>query len=109
MYQIFFLSVWEKYSNEIGKQDGPLRHIDEDCGKLAHLNGFVAFDMEHWWAERSISCMINKKDSSEYLHEPKSIEKQENSLLNTFNMKLSSKQTMQKSMQTLNIAQMCMC
>ncbi len=55
--------MWEKYANEIGKQDGPLMHVDENS-QYEHLKGFVAFDMEQWWAERSISCMINdsKKD-----------------------------------------------
>lgn len=52
--------MWEKYSSEIGTQDGPLRHVDENS-QYPHLNGFVAFDMEHWWAERSISCMMNEK------------------------------------------------
>ena len=28
---------------------------------MSHLNNFVAFDMEYWWAERSISSMINQK------------------------------------------------
>ena len=55
--------MWEKYSSEIGKQDGPLRHVD-DNSQYPHLNGFVAFDMEHWWAERSISSMINEKSLS---------------------------------------------
>jgi hypothetical protein len=50
--------VWEKYANEIGKQDGPLMHVDEQA-QYEHLKGFVAFDMEQWWAERSISSMIN--------------------------------------------------
>ncbi len=50
--------MWEKYANEIGKQDGPLMHVDEQA-QYEHLKGFVAFDMEQWWAERSISSMIN--------------------------------------------------
>ncbi|CAF0896739.1 unnamed protein product [Brachionus calyciflorus] len=54
-------SVWDKYSDEIGTQNGPLRHVDEN-NQYPHLNGFVAFDMEHWWAERSISTMMNNKD-----------------------------------------------
>ncbi len=55
--------MWEKYSSEIGTQNGPLRHVDESA-QYPHLNGFVAFDIEHWWAERSISCMINEAPSS---------------------------------------------
>ena len=50
--------MWEKYATEIGKQDGPLMHVDEQA-QYEHLKGFVAFDMEQWWAERSISSMIN--------------------------------------------------
>jgi hypothetical protein len=49
------------YANEIGKKDGPLRHVDDNSSQYPHLNGFVAFDMEHWWAERYISQMINEK------------------------------------------------
>ena len=37
-----------------------MRHED-DSSQYPHLNGFVPFDMEHWWAERSISKMINEK------------------------------------------------
>jgi hypothetical protein len=55
---IILYEVWEKYANEIGKQDGPLMHVDEQA-QYEHLKGFVAFDMEQWWAERSISSMIN--------------------------------------------------
>lgn len=53
-------SLWEKYASEIGTQNGPLRY-EEDASQCTHLNGFVPLDMESWWAERSISCMINDK------------------------------------------------
>lgn len=58
-------SMWEKYVNELGKQDGPLMTEDDDESQYDHLKGFVAFDMEQWWAERSISSMINDKKTSE--------------------------------------------
>lgn len=54
-------SMWEKYLSEIGTESGPQRHVDETPHNYPHLNGFVAFDMEHWWAERSISSMLNEK------------------------------------------------
>jgi len=57
-------STWEKYVNEIGTEKGPLRHVDEGSQEYPHLNGFVAFDMEHWWAERSISLINESKCSS---------------------------------------------
>jgi hypothetical protein len=49
--------------NEIGTEKGPLRHVDEGSQEYPHLNGFVAFDMEHWWAERSISLINESKGS----------------------------------------------
>ena len=55
-------SKWEKYESEIGTEKGPLRHVDQN-EQYPHLNGFVAFDMEHWWTERAISCMINETPS----------------------------------------------
>ena len=59
---MFFLNkAWEQYALQIGTQDGPLLYeIDETDSNYPHLNGFVPFDMEYWWAERSISSMINE-------------------------------------------------
>lgn len=55
-------STWEEYSYQIGTQDGPLRYeINEN--EHPHLEGFVAFDLEYWWAERSMSSMINEKSN----------------------------------------------
>ena len=50
--------MWEKYENQIGKN--VVVHVDESS-EYPHLQDFVAFDMEHWWAERSISSMTNDK------------------------------------------------
>ena len=59
---MFFLNkAWEQYALQIGTEDGPLLYeIDETDSNYPHLNGFVPFDMEYWWAERSISSMINE-------------------------------------------------
>lgn len=53
--------MWEKYESELDTTDGPLRYVDESGKEYPHLKEFVPFDMEHWWAERSISSMINEK------------------------------------------------
>jgi hypothetical protein len=56
-------STWEEYAYQIGTQDGPLRYeINEN--EQPHLEGFVAFDIEYWWAERSMSSMINEMNIS---------------------------------------------
>ena len=60
-FSLIFVA-WEDYAYKIGTEDGPLRYvIDDSDSNLPHLNNFVAFDMEYWWAERSISSMINQK------------------------------------------------
>jgi hypothetical protein len=41
--------------------------VDEGSQEYPHLTGFVAFDMEHWWAERSISLINESKCSSPQL------------------------------------------
>lgn len=47
--------------------------IDENDAEFPHLNGFVPFDMEYWWAERSISSMINETlQKTNVPHSPKS-------------------------------------
>lgn len=66
--------MWDKYSSEIGTQNGPLKHVDEN-EQYPHLDGFVAFDMEHWWAERSISSMINQNCDESKLSERKEVNK----------------------------------
>lgn len=71
-----FKIAWEQYASEIGTEKGPLRHVDENS-QYPHLNGFVAFDMEHWWAERAISCMINEKPTS--IQKPSSTNKKSSS------------------------------
>ncbi|RNA26911.1 hypothetical protein BpHYR1_023707 [Brachionus plicatilis] len=67
-------SMWDKYSSEIGTQNGPLKHIDEN-EQYPHLDGFVAFDLEHWWAERSISSMIKQNSADNRIEEPKEANK----------------------------------
>ena len=50
----------------------------EGTSHCDHLNGFQPIDMESWWAERSISSMINEKsppslskiNSNENISEP---------------------------------------
>ncbi len=103
--------MWEKYSSEIGKKDGPLRHVDENCQEYPHLNGFVAFDMETWWAERSISCMINdnSKISNEIITTPtvnNDKKSNENSITKSFNFNLATQFNMQKSLQN---SKFCLC
>lgn len=66
--------MWDKYSSEIGTQNGPLKHIDEN-EQYPHLDGFVAFDLEHWWAERSISSMIKQNSADNRIEEPKEANK----------------------------------
>lgn len=66
--------MWDKYSSEIGTQNGPLKHVDEN-EQYPHLDGFVAFDMEHWWAERSISSMIKQNSDQSKLNEIKETNK----------------------------------
>ena len=111
MFLCLFLQVWEKYCDEIGTDNGPIKHVDES--KLQdhpHLNNFVAFDMEHWWAERSISCMINespKPDATDILRE-NSLDL--SSIKNCFNMKLSqASSASQKSIQNINLSRLIVC
>lgn len=66
--------MWDKYSSEIGTQNGPLKHVDENA-QYPHLDGFVAFDMEHWWAERSISSMIKNNSADKKFDEDKNVNK----------------------------------
>lgn len=80
--------MWDQYSSEVGTQDGPLRHVDEN-EQYPHLNGFVAFDMEHWWAERSISTMI-KNESTDSNENKMSQDKSKNNTLNNNDFLLSS-------------------
>lgn len=56
------LKVWEQYSSEIGTKNGPLRYV-EDTSQCDHLNDFQPFDIESWWAERSMNEMYQKSPS----------------------------------------------
>lgn len=109
-------SMWEKYSEEIGTEDGPLCYFEENTD-YPHLNGFVAFDMEHWWAERSISCMINEKSSLNSIEEVNETEQKSstptNLEINTVkncltNLKLNSQVTKQMPLQNINLSQLCL-
>ena len=80
--------MWDQYSSEIGTQDGPLRHVDEN-EQYPHLNGFVALDMEHWWAERSISAMM-KTETTDCIENKTSQETMKKSTLDHKEFLLSS-------------------
>lgn len=108
--------MWEKYSEEIGTEDGPKCYVEENTD-YPHLNGFVAFDMEHWWAERSISCMMNEKSflpSIEELNEAdQKTSTQTNLEINTVknclaNLKLNSQVSKQMPLQNINLTQLCL-
>jgi len=109
-------SMWEKYSEEIGTEDGPLCYLEENTD-YPHLNGFVAFDMEHWWAERSISCMINEKSSLNSIEEVNEPEQKSSTPTNLeistvknslTNLKLNSQVTKQMPLQNINLSQLCL-
>jgi len=104
-------SMWEKYSDEIGTENGPLRHTYENTEVYPHLNGFVAFDMEHWWAERSISCMINDKNNNNEIKQDNknSFNNKETNNLNFFNLKLNPRSSTQKSLQNITISHAIIC
>lgn len=107
-------SMWEKYSDKIGTENGPLRHIDESSQDYPHLNNFVAFDMELWWAQRSISCMMNEKSqgkSTDSLNEMKTHYKNKielNHLKNCFSIQLNTQSSCQKSFQNINMSELCL-
>lgn len=118
--QFHLILVWEKYCDEIGTDNGPIRHVDESNAQdHPHLNNFVAFDMEHWWAERSISCMINDSpqsaadasiSSSNIFKREASAEAMDlNSMNSCFNIKLNQSWSNQKSIQSLNLSQLVIC
>lgn len=115
-----FIPVWEKYCDEIGTDNGPIRHVDESNAQdYPHLNNFVAFDMEHWWAERSISCMIKESpqpaaadasSASSIFKREASAEAIDLSSMNScFNIKLNQSWPNQKSIQSLNLSQLVIC
>ena len=105
--------MWEKYSDEIGTENGPLKHMDENPQDCPHLNNFVAFDIEDWWAQCSISCMINENTqvkpskSSVELNKPNKKSSESNlkqkSLSDQFNLHAAA----QKSMQNIESSLLC--
>lgn len=106
-------SMWEKYVSEIGTEEGPRRHVDENSQNHPHLNGFVAFDMEHWWAERSISCMINEKQETQSDRKTSSTIKDtqiEFPMNNCFSLKsFNSHSSFHRTLQSINSSQLCIC
>jgi len=54
---LYVKSTWEKYAREIDTEKGPSRLVIDENSQCPHLNGFVAFDLEHWWAERALDSI----------------------------------------------------
>lgn len=110
-------SLWEKYCDEIGTDNGPIKHVDENKAQdYPHLNNFVAFDMEHWWAERSISCMINESPQpaeeaplKPFKREASAEEIKSSQMNSCFNSKLNQSWSSQKSIQGINLSQLIIC
>jgi hypothetical protein len=104
--------VWEKYFSEIGTEEGPRRHVDENPQNYSHLNGFVAFDIEHWWAERSISYMINETQASpvKITQDTKRDTHSELARSSCFNMKtFNSNASIHMTLLANNSSQLCIC
>jgi len=104
--------VWEKYSSKIGTEQGPRRHVVENSQNYPHLHGFVAFDIEHWWAERSISVMINEKEaqSVSQVIDNKNNRKKELPASNCYNFKyFNSPASIPRTLVCINSSQPCIC
>lgn len=58
-YISYLKSTFQNYENELANQkNGTKRYFDMN-DNYSHLKDFIAFDIEYWWAERSISLMMN--------------------------------------------------